>query len=46
MPLQPRYRLGVEMVRRFVKQQQIRLLEQQFAQCHAATFSSRKCIHC
>ena len=39
-PLEPRHRLGVEMVGRLVEQQQIRRLEQQAAQRHAAPLAA------
>ena len=40
MPFQPADRLGIQMVRRFIKQQQVGLTQQQPAQCHAAAFST------
>ena len=41
-PLEPRDRLGVEMVRRLVEQQQIRRLQQQAAQRDAAPLAARQ----
>ena len=40
MAFQPRHRLGVEMVGRFVQQQQLRLVEQQLAQRDAAALTA------
>ena len=40
MVLKPCYSLGVEMVRRLVKEKYIRLLKEQPAQGHAALFAS------
>ena len=42
MPLQPGDALGVEMVRRFVEQQQVGLLQQQLAQRDAALLAAGK----
>jgi hypothetical protein len=39
-PFEPGHRFGVEMVRRFVEQQQIRRAQQQSAQCHPAAFAA------
>jgi len=44
-PLQPRDGLGVQVVGRFVKQQQVRLGQQQTAQRHAALFTTREIFH-
>jgi hypothetical protein len=41
-PLEPRHRLGVEMVRGLVEEQQVRRLEQQPAQRHAAALAARE----
>ena len=41
MAFQPRHRLGVEMVGRLIQQQQLRLVEQQFAQRDAASLAAR-----
>jgi hypothetical protein len=41
-PLEPRDRLGVEMVRRLVQQQEVRRLEKQPAQRHAAPLAARE----
>ena len=45
MAFQPRHRLGVEMVGRFVQQQELRLVEQQLAQRDAAALAARKLCH-
>ena len=45
MAFQPVHRLGVEMVRWFVEQQQFRLLQQQAAKRHAAAFAAGKLGH-
>ncbi len=42
---EPRHRLGVEMVGRLVEQQQLRLVEQQLAQRHAAALAARELRH-
>ncbi len=44
-PLQPLDRLGVEMVRRLVEQEQVRVLEQQPAERHAALLAAREPGH-
>ncbi|MPM66455.1 hypothetical protein SDC9_113362 [bioreactor metagenome] len=41
---QPGYRFGVQVVGGLVEQQQIGLLQQQLAQCHAAPFAARQHI--
>ena len=46
MPLQPGHAFGVEVVRRFVEQQQVGLFEQDFAQGHAPLFAARKLVDC
>ncbi len=43
--LQPQHRLGIQVVRRLVEQQQVGRLEQQAAQRHAATLAAGKHVH-
>ena len=45
MPLQPGDALGIEMVRRFVEQQQVGLFQQELAQRDAALFAAGECRH-
>ena len=40
VPLQPAHRLGVQVVRGLVEQQQVGLLQQQFAQCDTTTLAA------
>jgi hypothetical protein len=42
MALEPRHRLGVEMVRRLVEEEQVGTLQQQPAQCDAAPLAARE----
>ena len=45
MTLQPRHRFSIEMVGRLVKQQQLRLIEQQAAKCDATAFATGQFCH-
>ena len=44
MLLKPHHTLGVQMVRRLVEQQEIRLLEQEFAQCNTPAFATAELV--
>ena len=44
MPFQPSYRLGIEVVGRFVEQQNIRFAQEQTAQRNAALLTARKMV--
>ena len=45
MPLEPGHRLGIQMVRRLVQQQQIRPFQQQLAEGDAPAFATGKRVH-
>ena len=45
MLLQPVYALSIEVVGRLVEEQHVGLLQQQSAQCHAASLTAREVLH-
>ena len=45
VPFQPVHTLGIEVVRRLVEQEQVGLLEQQFAEGHAASLAAGEVRH-